>query len=90
MLVLVVALVLYMRCHQIGKCYRDKTVTVTVAATRYVAAVVALACSCSFSCSCISGKAAASAARPFHASFFVLLHYLRFAFPSRCNGCRYC
>ena len=63
-LVLVVALVLYMRCHQVGKCYRDKTVTVTVAATRYVAAVVAVACSCS--CSCISGKAAALAAEPLH------------------------
>ena len=62
LLVLVVALVLYMRCHQIGKCYRDKTVT--VAATRYVAAVVAVACSCS--CSCISGKAAALAAEPLH------------------------
>ena len=62
-LVLVVALVLYMRCHQIGKCYRDKTVTVTVAATRYVAAVV-VACSCL--CSCISDKTAALAAEPLH------------------------
>ena len=53
MLVLVVALVLYMRCHQIGKCYRDKTVTVTVAATRYVAVVVAVA-------------AARALARPLH------------------------
>ena len=52
-LVLVVALVLYMRCHQIGKCYRDKTVTVTVAATRYVAVVVAVA-------------AARALARPLH------------------------
>ena len=52
-LVLVVALVLYMRCHQIDKCYRDKTVTVTVAATRYVAVVVAVA-------------AARALARPLH------------------------
>ena len=52
-LVLVVALVLYMRCHQIGKCYRDKTVTVIVAATRYVAVVVAVA-------------AARALARPLH------------------------
>ena len=52
-LVLVVALVLYMRCHPIGKCYRDKTVTVTVAATRYVAVVVAVA-------------AARALARPLH------------------------
>ena len=59
--VVMLALVLYMRCHQIGKCYRDKTVT--VAATRYVAAV---ACSCSSSCACISGKAAALAAEPLH------------------------
>ena len=65
-LVLGLVLVLYMRCHQIGKCYRDKTVTVTVAATRYVAAVAAVACSCSCSCACISGKAAALAAEPLH------------------------
>ena len=54
MLVLVVALVLYMRCHQVGTCYRDKTVT--VAATRYVAVVVAVA----------AARALALAARPLH------------------------
>ena len=60
-LVLGLVLVLYMRCHQIGKCYRDKTVMIV--ATRYVAAV---ACSCSCSCACISGKAAALAAELLH------------------------
>ena len=55
-LVLGLVLVLYMRCHQIGKCYRDKTVTVTVAATRYVAVVVAVA----------AARALALAARPLH------------------------
>ena len=64
LLVLVVALVLDMRCHQVGTCYRDKIVT--VAATRYVAAVAVVACSCSCSCACISGKAVALAAEPLH------------------------
>ena len=60
-LVLGLVLVLYMRCHQIGKCYGDKIGIVIVDVTRCVAAV---ACSCS--CSCISGKAAALAAEPLH------------------------
>ena len=50
-LVLGLVLVLYMRCHQVDKCYCDKTVT--VAATRYVAIVVAVA-------------AARALARPLH------------------------
>ena len=52
-LVLGLVLVLYMRCHQVGTCYCDKIVTVTVAATRYVAVVVAVA-------------AARALARPLH------------------------